>query len=37
MLLPTGNTIFGVKAKNVYRVRINLSWKVKVMIENVYI
>ena len=37
MLLRTGNTIFEVKAKNNYRVRINLSWKVKVMITNVYI
>ena len=37
ILLRTGNTIWKIKAKNIYRVRIKLSWKVKVMIKNVYI
>ena len=31
LLLRTGNTIWNVKAKNVDRVRIKLSWKMKVM------
>ena len=32
LLLCTGKTIWKVNAKNIYRVRINLSWKVKVII-----
>ena len=37
ILLGTGNTIWKVKTKNIYCVRTQLSWKVKVMIKNVYI
>ena len=37
ILLRTGNTIWKVKAKRVCRVRIKLSWKVKLMVKNVYI